>query len=200
MATTTALFVIDIQHDLAVDPDIRVPHADRIRAAGAKILSTARAILDAHRPGASSPPPAFIVFVQHEEQPEQGPLVRDSAPWKLVFEPRTDAEEELLIHKTTRDTFETNPDLAAMLTASGVKEIIAFGIQSECCVESTCKGALEAGFGVTLLAGAHSTYDADGSSAVEIERAVEGRLQESGARIVPWEDAVAAWEEKGQIA
>lgn len=73
----------------------------------------------------------------------------------------------------------------------GVSEIVAFGIQSECCVESTCRGAREEGFGVTLLRGAHSTYDVEGKTAEEVECEVEERLQEVGVRIEPWEDVVA---------
>jgi nicotinamidase-related amidase len=89
------------------------------------------------------------------------------------------------------NTFETNPELAGMLKAQDVREIVAFGIQSECCVESTCRGAWEAGFGVTLLSGAHSTYDAEGKSAEEIELEVEGRLRDAGVKIERWEDIVA---------
>ena len=98
------------------------------------------------------------------------------------------------------DTFASNPDLAASLKGSGVREIIAFGIQSECCVESTCSGALEAGFEVTLLAGAHSTYDDGDKRAQDIEREVEQRLRTKGAKVVKWEEAVAAWEEDGRIS
>lgn len=98
------------------------------------------------------------------------------------------------------DTFESNPELAATLKASEVREIIAFGIQSECCVESTCSGALAAGFKVTLLSGAHSTYDMGGTRAIEVEKQVELRLQSKGARIVKWEEAVAQWGRIGRLS
>lgn len=99
METSTALFVIDIQNDLATDPQTRVPHAERIGTAGDKILATARAILR----GKTENPPTIIVFVQHEEAPESGSLVRDSEPWKLVFEPQEDGAE-ILVSKTTRES------------------------------------------------------------------------------------------------
>ena len=89
----TALFVIDIQNDLATDPKTRIPHAERINVAGKAILAAARM-----QQGA----PQIIIFVQHEEQPEDGPLVRGSDPWKLVFEPREDAPRERRIAKWTR--------------------------------------------------------------------------------------------------
>ena len=85
------------------------------------------------------------------------------------------------------DTFESNPELASQLKTEGVDTVVAFGIQSECCVRSTCLGALEAGFKVVLLQGAHSTYDADGKRAGEIEKHVEEELRASGVTVIPWE-------------
>lgn len=97
------------------------------------------------------------------------------------------------------NTFESNPDLADKLKAEGITSISAFGIQSECCVQETCRGALAAGFDVTLLQGAHSTYDIGAKSAVDVEKEVESLLQSGGAIVTPWEDAVAAWEKQQRI-
>lgn len=84
------------------------------------------------------------------------------------------------------DTFVSNPGLADELRARDVGTIVAFGIQSECCVLYTSLGALGEGFEVALLSGAHSTYDNDGKTAVLIEREVEDMLESQGARIVDW--------------
>ncbi|KAK4247475.1 Isochorismatase-like protein [Corynascus novoguineensis] len=187
-----ALFVIDIQNDLATDPSSKIPHASRIRSSGEKIISAARAALQAQENNTASRLKT-IIFVQHEEAPENGTMVRGSDPWKLVFEPIPGEATERLVPKWTRDTFDSNPGLAAELKASEIDEIIAFGIQSECCVESTCSGALAAGFTVTLLSGAHSTYDSDGKPADVIEREVEERLSSQGVKVVSWEEIVAGW-------
>lgn len=85
------------------------------------------------------------------------------------------------------DTFESNPALADELKAQGVKEIVSFGIQSECCVRSTSKGALAAGLGVTLLQGAHGTYNTETKTADEIGKNVETELAGLGAKVIPWE-------------
>jgi nicotinamidase-related amidase len=85
------------------------------------------------------------------------------------------------------DTFTSNPNLAEQLKSSGISTIVAFGIQSECCVLSTCLGALAAGFKLILLSGAHSTYSTSDKSSETIERDVESQLARSGAQIVPWE-------------
>jgi len=100
MAPIAALFFIDIQKGIADDPEHEIPAAARIRTAGAKILETARRILDTSRAeGPSEGPGALIVFIQHEEPPEDGPLNRGSELWKLVFEPRDDVSEEWLVQK-----------------------------------------------------------------------------------------------------
>lgn len=90
----TALFVIDIQKDLALDPKTQIPHAERIRHAGAEILSSFRSIRSNLKP--------VIVFVQHEESPDRGPLVKGSDPWKLVFENDPSRTNERLVSKDQR--------------------------------------------------------------------------------------------------
>lgn len=97
----SALFVIDIQRELAQDPKTQIPHAERVCSAGDQILVEARRIIDSYRTEGQRSP-SIIVFVQHEERPEDGTLLRDTEPWRLVFEPRQGVEEEVLVAKTTR--------------------------------------------------------------------------------------------------
>ncbi|KAJ5918793.1 hypothetical protein N7454_009937 [Penicillium verhagenii] len=87
----------------------------------------------------------------------------------------------------------SNPDLAQRLRDRNITEVVTFGLQSDACVEATTLGALAAGFDVTVLSGAHSTYDSDGKTAVEIEREIELRLSTRGAHIAPWEEEITAW-------
>ncbi|KAH7242766.1 isochorismatase hydrolase [Fusarium tricinctum] len=187
----SALFVIDIQKDLALDPKTEIPHAERIRRAGADILSSIR--------GIETNPKPIIVFVQHEESPDSGPLVKGADPWKLVFENDPSKTNERLVSKNQRDTFKSNPGLADQLKSDGVEHIVAFGIQSECCVSETCKGALEAGFRVTLLHGAHSTYDTETKTALQLEQVVEDELVALGASVSPWESTIAKWRDNGDL-
>lgn len=94
----SALFVIDIQKDLASDGKTEIPHAERIRDAGEQILEVAR--------GIAADPKPIIVFVQHEESPKSGPLVTGSKPWELVFENDPNNTRELLVSKNQRETLE----------------------------------------------------------------------------------------------
>jgi len=107
------------------------------------------------------------------------------------------------------NVFTSNPNLASNLKSQGIKDIIALGIMSEYCVKESCKGALDAGFRVALLSGAHSTYSRETQSVAEIEREVEARFRDrdrdrgkgggGAAVVVGWEEAVAAWEARGEV-
>lgn len=98
----SALFVIDIQRELAQDPKTRMQHAERVCSAGENIIEAARKIIDSYR-NKNQQSPSIIVFVQHEEIAVEGTLVRDTEPWKLVFEPRDSVSEEILVSKTARE-------------------------------------------------------------------------------------------------
>ncbi|KAG5743242.1 hypothetical protein H9Q70_014049 [Fusarium xylarioides] len=180
-----------VKKDLASDDKTEIPHAERIRDAGEQILEVAR--------GIAADPKPIIVFVQHEESPESGPLVKGSKPWELVFENDPYNPREVLVSKNQRDIFKSNPDLTGLLRSKGIQHIVAFGIQSECCVLETCKGALEAGFRVTLLQGAHSTYDTENKQAVQIEQDVENELKALGASVTPWQTAIGQWANTGVL-
>jgi hypothetical protein len=75
----TAIFVIDIQVELAQNATTEIPHAERIRE------------------------DLEIVFVQHQEVAEKGPLVKGSKPWELVFKPRDNNRWERLVSKDIRE-------------------------------------------------------------------------------------------------
>lgn len=114
----SALFVIDMQRELAQDPKTCIPHAERLCSNAGNIIVAARNIIDPYR-YEDQQSPSIIVFVQHEEGPGEGTLVRDTEPWKLVFEPREDVKEEMLVAKTTRedDTLLPQPVRARRLMA-----------------------------------------------------------------------------------
>lgn len=99
----TALFVVDIQNDLATDPETRIPHAARLLDSAEKVIASTRKQLDTLRQTESELRP-LIVFVQHSEDPSSGALVKNTKPWELVFQPRPDDADEILVGKTTRKT------------------------------------------------------------------------------------------------
>lgn len=97
----TALFVIDIQHALALDPKAAIPHASRVIHSSTAILNKARSHIDSTRARGKSPD-LEIFIVQHEETPDSGSLQRGSQAWELVFPPRDWDENERLVGKDVR--------------------------------------------------------------------------------------------------
>jgi nicotinamidase-related amidase len=98
-----ALFVIDIQVNLAQNPTTEIPYAARIREAGTTILQRARQAIDSSIKRGRAPD-LEIVFVQHKEVEEKGPLVKGSRAWELVFQPRVDDRWEKLVEKDVRES------------------------------------------------------------------------------------------------
>lgn len=96
----TALFVIDIQHDLVSSPNA-VPHASRIFTAGTSILDRARSHIDTLRTRGEESD-LSIVVVQHEELPAKGTLQRGTEAWQVVFPPRLEDDCETLVSKDVR--------------------------------------------------------------------------------------------------
>ena len=148
MVTDKALLVIDMQVGL-----VRGGYqADDLVARLADLVAEART--------AGTP----VVFIQHEED---WPTMRPGAPdWQ--FHPAlAPADGELVIHKRACDAFYGTP-LRQELAARGVRHLVITGMQTEYCVDATCRRAVSEGFDVTLVADGHTTEDAATLSAAQI--------------------------------
>lgn len=148
---TTALLIIDVQTVLcrgqyaAFDID-RV--LERINA-----LSTQAR--DAGVP---------VIFVQHEEE---GDLLSFASPGWQLDRGLSVLPGDLRVRKQGSDAFHQT-DLHALLQARGVRHLVACGLQSEFCVDSTVRRAMALGFSVTVAGDAHSTLDNTVLSAAQI--------------------------------
>jgi nicotinamidase-related amidase len=138
----TALLVVDVQNTLcqgkwaAYGVDLVVP----------RIVSLARRVKQIG---------GYVVYIQHEE--EHDAMRRGSIGWKLcaMLEPSPD---DIFIRKTTCDSF-FKTDLKQNLERIGVDHVLVCGMQTEFCVDSTVRGALENGFAVTVVSDAHTTLE-----------------------------------------
>ncbi len=148
---TTALLIIDVQQALC-SGEWAVFEAARVIDRISHVTLLARS--------AGAP----VVFIQHEES--EGPMVYGQDGWQL--DPRLVAQpSDLYVRQKTCDSFH-NTDLQALLQARGVTSLIACGLQSEFCVDSTVRRALALGYPVTLVADGHSTLDSGGLTAAQI--------------------------------
>ena len=96
----------------------------------------------------------LVVWVQND-----GDADEMDAPgeffWELTLAP---ADSERVWRKTTKDVFESNPDMAAWLRDQAVTSLDIIGLQSEMCVRSSTLGARDAGFAARPVPGLHGTY------------------------------------------
>ncbi|GAB3252651.1 cysteine hydrolase family protein [Chitinimonas naiadis] len=147
----SAFLIIDVQQALCAGPyamfDIDQV-VDRINAAAVRARQ------------AGIP----LVYIQHEEA--DGPVAFGSEGWQLYS--RLDVRpEDRIVRKTTPDSF-FRTELHAWLQSQGVEHLVACGLQSDYCVDSTVRGALGHGYSVTLLSDAHSTLDNEVLTAAQI--------------------------------
>lgn len=98
----------------------------------------------------------LIIFIQHCHRHYQ-PLKVGQPGWQLHPELHRNSADKVL-QKQASDAFYLT-DLNALLTETRVSDIVITGLQTEFCVDATCRSALSKGFAVTLVADGHSTGD-----------------------------------------
>jgi nicotinamidase-related amidase len=106
-----------------------------------------------------------IYYIQHNSLVGE-PLENGSDGWEIHPE-ITPKNEDIIIQKTTPDSF-YNTTLDSELKRQGVEHLILTGIQTEVCVDTTCRRAFSMGYKVTLASDAHSTWDTDEITALQI--------------------------------
>ncbi|HWQ47215.1 MAG TPA: isochorismatase family protein, partial [Longilinea sp.] len=150
MAEKTALLLIDAQVNM-FDPACPAYHADSLLETLKTLLKKAR---QAHW---------LVVFVQNNGK-EGDPDVHGTPGWEIHPELELLAED-VIIQKYTMDAFHET-GLKGILDAQGITRLVAAGLQSEYCVQTTCRKARELGYEVVLVRDGHSTYP-DGSHRAE---------------------------------
>jgi nicotinamidase-related amidase len=158
--TSSALLVIDAQINMfaATNP---VWSADQLLGRLVTLVERARA--------ASVP----IILVRNcgtEGEPDE----RGTPGWELhpALQPKNG---ELLLDKTTNDTFESTA-LDKNLKDRGIRHLIIIGLQSEYCIAKTTSGALARDYEVTLVTDGHSTYADASQSAFDKSVAVNAQF------------------------
>jgi len=147
----TALLVIDVQVGLieegAYQPDTLIKHIQGL-------IQSARA---AHVP---------VIYVQHNESHPQGSL-NPANPGHAIHPDIAPQPGDTIIQKHNPDSFQ-DTDLAAKLEAMGIKNLVVSGMQTELCVDTTCRAAYQRGYKVTLASDAHTTFNSKVLSAQQI--------------------------------
>ncbi len=153
MSNNTALVIIDVQLGMFDESD-PVYDGDDLLARIGSLIGRARE---------SGIP---ILFIQHDGAGENHPLRPDKPGWALhPALPR--AVEDTVIRKRHPDAFQETA-LQDELQRRGIIHLILAGIQTEFCVDTTCRRAYSLGYQVTLVQDAHSTWNAGELTAAQI--------------------------------
>lgn len=155
MADRTALVVIDVQLGMFVDTPGEPPVPGKER-----LLEKVRGLIDeAHEAGVP------VIYVQHCEE-AGSPLEEGTEGWKI--HPRiAPLEGDVVVKKRTPDSF-LDTTLREELESRNIDGVILAGMQTEYCVDTTCRRAFSLGYDVTLVKDAHGTWDNDDLSAAQI--------------------------------
>jgi nicotinamidase-related amidase len=97
-----------------------------------------------------------IFHVQHDGGPGHI-LAKGSIGWPhhAAVQPRSG---EAIVEKRYSSAFH-DTDFHSRLTEAGVDRLVVAGIQTEMCVDSTCRAAVALGYKVMLVWDAHTTFD-----------------------------------------
>jgi nicotinamidase-related amidase len=150
MAGRTALVIIDVQlgmFDASEEPPV---------PGGERLLENIRSLIDE----AGVP----VIYVQHCEA--GGTLEEGTEGWKIHLS-IAPLEGDLVVKKRTPDSF-LDTVLREELGSRNIEDLVLTGLQTEFCIDTTCRRAFSLGYDVTLVKDAHGTWDKDDISAAQI--------------------------------
>lgn len=167
---TRALVVIDVQQGMFAIPDLEPHDGEGVVARIAELIARAR---DAGAP---------VFFVQHDGGPEH-----PFHPGKpgFPFHPKVApcAGDDVTV-KNYGSAFKAT-DFDDKLKRAGIDHLVIVGMQSEYCVDSAVRSAVERGYTVTLPGDGHSTFDTPVLKAADIIAHENATLNGSYASVRP---------------
>jgi nicotinamidase-related amidase len=150
LSGSTALLVVDVQ----VAAVARGPYRRDV------VLDNIRTLVDACRGNGVE-----VVYVQHDGLPGE-----DEEPgtegWEIQGSIHP-APGEKVVRKRFNSAFRET-DLRSHLKDQGIDTLIVVGIQTEYCVDTTCRVAFEHGFAVVMPEWTNTTFDNGSLSAGEV--------------------------------
>ena len=154
----TVLLVVDVQTALiSYHPYNAIDFIGNI----AKLISTAR--------GAG----IEVIYVRHNGG-EGSKLERDTEGWEILHS-IAPAMDEKVFDKNYNSAFR-DTGLKDYLDHKGIKNLILAGMQTEYCIDATCKVAFEYGYAVIIPADATTTFNNNFSSAETLIRYYEEKI------------------------
>lgn len=142
---TTCLLVIDVQWGMF--QGLKIPKVWNDEPLLARILT----LIERARAART-----HVVYVQHAGQPHE--LLAAGSPAFALHPAFAPSIDDTVVVKRRPNAF-FGTQLHEVLRSMGIDHIVACGIQTDVCVDSTCRAAADLGYQVTLVSDAHSTWD-----------------------------------------
>jgi nicotinamidase-related amidase len=137
----TALLVVDVQNALVLAKPFEIE----------EVISNIKKLIERCRENSVE-----VIYIQHNDKIGEE-LEPNSEGWKIYrdISPNTN---ETIINKHYNSAFkETN--LKEYLDSKGIDQLIITGMQTEYCIDTTCKIAFEYGFKVVIPAKTNTTFN-----------------------------------------
>ncbi len=147
-----ALLIIDVQNGM-------FPEGNEVYK-GDSLLENLNELITQARSTKTS-----IFYVQHNAAVGES-LEYGTKGWEIHSD-ISPQNEDVIIQKTTPDSFFNTP-LDEELKKRGIEHVFITGIQTEVCVDTTCRRAFSMGYKVTLVTDTHSTWSSEEITAQQI--------------------------------
>jgi nicotinamidase-related amidase len=154
----TALLVVDVQNDAVWRGPYEV---ERILANIARLIAACRSA------------GVEVVHVQHDE-PRGEPGAPGTDAWEIHESVRPESGEKVVRKRFNSAFRETG--LLAHLQDRGIGTLVLVGIQTEYCVDTTCRVAFEHGFRVIMPEWTNTTFDNGDLSARQLHELYNRRI------------------------
>jgi nicotinamidase-related amidase len=105
-----------------------------------------------------------VIYVQHRDSEDTSRL---PDPAEEIHPAIAPLEGDVVVQKHHPDAFQ-GTTLQQVLASKGIKRLIVAGMQTEYCIDTTCRRAYSLGYDVTLVEDAHSTWDTEHLAAPQI--------------------------------
>lgn len=169
----TALLIIDVQEEMFSDPRNPIYKSDELLSKIKNLIEKARV---------SKIP---IIYIQHTEKDEE-PMGKGKPGWEIHHRV-SPLNDDKVILKYTPDSF-NNTELQEILSSSKISKLLIAGLQTEYCIDTTCRRAFSLGYDTTLVMDAHSTYNSKTLTAEQIIQHHNSIIGSWFAKLIPCDE------------
>lgn len=146
----TALLVVDVQNAMVEDKPYEVE----------LVIANIKRLVDECRKNSIE-----VIYVQHSEGPGE-PLEEGSLGWDIYSEIGPMPGERVFCKHFNSAFKETG--LKQYLEEKGIERLVLTGMQTEYCIDTSCRVAFEYGFKLIIPEMTNTTYDNDSMTARQI--------------------------------